>query len=179
MFGECRPFVVPKVLLRASFVTQDANDLKQTLTADYAPQTIQFNQIPLSDLAVTLDLLTGEVTFNQDFSGMATLSVSAWREQTGTSIIDWGIFVEVYDDVTEVWVPYEGSLRPITLNTQTTSEKRTIDYTISVDVKAGSKFRWRHYTSDSSKQVSIISFAAANGLPSSAGAIFSLWGVKP
>lgn len=179
MFGECRPFVVPKVLLRASFVTPDANDAKQPLMADYVPETVKFNQIPLNDLAVDVDLVTGEVTFLKDFAGMASLSVSAWREQTGTSVIDWGIFIEAYDPTQMLWVPYEGSLRPITLNTQTTSEKRTIDYTISVDVVAGSKFRWRHYTSDASKQVSIISFAAANGLPASAGAIFSLWGVKP
>lgn len=179
MFGECRPFVVPKVLLRASFVTQDANDAKQTLTADYVPETVKFNQIPLNDLAVDVDLVTGEITFLKDFSGMASLSVSAWREQTGTSVIDWGIFIEAYDPTQMLWVPYEGSLRPITLNTQTTSEKRTIDYTISVDVVAGSKFRWLHYTSDASKLVSIISFAAANGLPASAGAIFSLWGIKP
>lgn len=178
MFGECCPFVVPKVVVRASYVTQDANNAKQTLASDYVAETILFNQVPLSHPAISVDLVTGEITANKKFSGMASISVSCLREQTGTSVIDWGVFIEVFD-AQAGWVPYEGSLRPITLNTQTTNEKRTIDYTIAVEIMAGQKFRWRHYTSDAAKLVSIISFAAANGLPASAGVIFSLWGVKP
>ncbi|MBO2698117.1 hypothetical protein [Shewanella algae] len=178
MFGNCCPFVVPKVLLRASFVTQDANDAKQSLAVDYQPETILFNQVTLTDPSIDVDLVTGEITALKRFSGMVSLSLSCLREQTGTSVIDWGVFIEVEDGQGN-WVPYEGSLRPITLNTQTTNEKRTIDYTIAVDINALQKFRFRHYTSDAAKQVSVISFAAANGLPASAGVILSMWGVKP
>lgn len=178
MFGKCCPFVVPEVLLRASFVTQDANDAKQTLAVNFEPQTILFNQVPLADPSLEVDLLTGEITALKDFHGMASLSTTSLRELTGSGEIEWGVFIEGYDEING-WVAFPGSLRPITISTQTTNEKRTIDYTIAVEIIAGQKFRWRHYTSDASKQVSIVSFAAENGLPSSAGAIMSFWGVKP
>ncbi|CAA6680342.1 Unannotated, partial [Lentimonas sp. CC4] len=56
--------------MRASYVTPDANDLKQTLAADNTPEAIQFNQIPLASADLSLDLLTGETTALKDFSGM-------------------------------------------------------------------------------------------------------------
>lgn len=178
MFGECCPMVVPKVLMRSSFVTQTSNDAKQTLLADGEPQTIQFNVVSVPDITMEVNLTTGEFTDIKAFYGMASISVSCLRELTGAGNIDWGVFLEGYTEQTG-WTAYEGSLRPITLNTQTTNEKRTIDFTLAVEIEAGAKFRWRHYTSDASKTVSIVSFASANGLPSSAGVIFSLWGVKP
>lgn len=178
MFGKCCPFVFPEVLMRASFVTQDANDAKQTLAANLTPETILFNQVPLLSPSMDVDLVTGEITALKDFDGIASLSVTCLRELTGSGEIEWGVFIEVFDAVNG-WVAYPGSLRPITISTQTTNEKRTIDYTIAVAILAGQKFRWRHYTTDASKLVSIVSFAAANGLPSSAGAIMSFWGAKP
>ncbi|MGL5665206.1 MAG: hypothetical protein ACRDD9_03655 [Shewanella sp.] len=178
MFGECCPFVVPKVLLRASYVTPDANTLKQTLAANYVAQTIQFNQVTVADPSLSLDLLTSEITALKDFSGMASLAATALREQTGAGEMEWGVFIEAYDAV-HGWQALPGSLRPVTMSSQTTNEKRTIDVTLAVEILAGTKFRWMHYTSDASRQVSIVSFAAANGLPSSAGAIMSFWGVKP
>ncbi|EGQ7799296.1 hypothetical protein I6Z03_002986 [Vibrio parahaemolyticus] len=178
MFGKCRPTVIPQVLMRASFVTPDENDAKQTLAADNTAETIQFNLVSLPTPTIQVDLQTGEFTAIKKFAGMASISVSCLRELTGTSVIDWGVFIEGYT-AESGWVPYEGSLRPITLNTQTTNEKRTIDFTLAVEIEAGDKFRWRHYTSDAAKDVSIVSFAAANGLPSSAGVIFSLSGIRP
>ncbi|MEJ6520641.1 hypothetical protein PQI64_12865 [Shewanella bicestrii] len=178
MFGECCPIVVPTVLMRASYVTPDANSLKQSLTANYVAETILFNQVTVTDPSLSIDLATGEITALKDFSGMASLAATALREQTGAGEMEWGVFIEGFDQVNG-WQPYPGSLRPVTMSSQTTNEKRTIDYTISVEISAGTKFRWRHYTSDASRQVSIVSFAAANGLPSSAGAIVSFWGVKP
>ncbi|MBU1392400.1 MAG: hypothetical protein KJ856_05750 [Gammaproteobacteria bacterium] len=178
MFGECCPFVVPKVLMRASYVTASGSNIKQILLADNVAQTILFNQVTVVDPALSIDLVTGEVTALKDFSGMASLAATALREQTGAGEVEWGVFIEGYDAVNG-WQAFPGSLRPVTMSSQTTNEKRTIDYTLAVEILAGTKFRWRHYTSDASRQVSIVSFAAANGLPSSAGAIMSFWGVKP
>lgn len=178
MFGECCPFVVPKVLMRASYVTSSGSSIKQTLVANNVAQTILFNQVTVADPALSIDLVTGEVTALKDFSGMASLAATALREQTGTGEVEWGVFIEGFDAVNG-WQPYPGSLRPVTMSSQTTNEKRTIDYTLAVEVLAGTKFRWRHYTTNASRQISIVSFAAANGLPSSAGAIMSFWGVKP
>lgn len=178
MFGECCPFVVPKVLMRASYVTPDANSIKQTLVANNVAQTILFNQVTVADPSLSVDLVTGEITALKDFSSMASLAATALREQTGSGEVEWGVFIEGFDAVNG-WQPFPGSLRPVTMSSQTTNEKRTIDYTLAVEILAGTKFRWRHYTNNASRQVSIVSFAAANGLPSSAGAIMSFWGVKP
>ncbi|CAK3190777.1 conserved hypothetical protein [Vibrio crassostreae] len=167
------------LLMRASYVTPDANDLKQTLAADNTPEAIQFNQIPLASADLSLDLLTGETTALKDFSGMVSLNVSILRELAGAGNTDWGMFIEVFDTGTGQWVAYDGSLRPITLDSQSTNEKRAIDYSVSVSILAGDKFRWMHSTSDASRTVSIVSFGAANGLPSSAGVIMSFWGIKP
>ncbi|MGD8172143.1 hypothetical protein ACQEXU_10815 [Vibrio sp. TRT 21S02] len=173
------PVPASVLLMRASYVTQDANDLKQTLAVNDTPETIQFNQIPLASSDLDLDLLTGEVTALKDFNGMASLNVSILRELSGAGNTDWGMFIEVFDSGSGLWVPYEGSLRPITLDSQSTNEKRSVDYSVAVSVLAGQKFRWRHSTNDVSRTVSIVSFAAANGLPASAGAIMSFWGIKP
>ncbi|MBV7315454.1 hypothetical protein [Shewanella sp. NIFS-20-20] len=67
----------------------------------------------------------------------------------------------------------------MSIDTQAAYEIRPFDFTASVTIGAGEKFRWRHYTSDATKQVSLISFAAAGLLPSSAAAVMSFWGVKP
>ncbi|KFA96245.1 hypothetical protein HW45_19990, partial [Vibrio sp. ER1A] len=83
------------LLMRASYVTQDANDLKQTLAANNTPETIQFNQIPLASPDLTLDLATGEVTALKDFNGMASLNVSILRELSGAGNTDWGVRREV------------------------------------------------------------------------------------
>lgn len=187
MFFEGHPLItqsaapVPAsvLLMRASYVTQDANDLKQTLAANDAPETIQFNQTPLASPDLDLDLVTGEVTALKDFNGMVSLNVSVFRELGGQGSLEWGMFIEVFDSVSGLWVPYEGSLRPITLRSEDDDEKRSVDYTVSVSVMAGDKFRWRHYTSNASRNVSIVSFAAQSGLPSSAGVIMSFWGIKP
>ncbi len=167
------------LLSRVSFVTPDANDLKQTLAVNDTPEVIYYNKAAVSDDEISIDLNTGEITFNQDFNGIASLSVGVLRELTGSGNIEWGVFVEAYDMVNDVWVPFEGSLRPITISTQTSNEKRLIDYSISVDLKKGQKFRFLHYTSDASKTVSIVSFAAVGSLPSSAGVILSLFGIIP
>ncbi|OOX39362.1 hypothetical protein BJL83_07430 [Vibrio parahaemolyticus] len=187
MFFEGHPLIAQSappapeavLLMRASSVTQDANDLKQTLLADNAAQTIQFNQIPLSSADLDLDLATGETTALKDFNGMVSLNVSVLRELGGQGSIDWGMFIEVFNVGAGQWVPYDGSLRPITLRSEDDDEKRSVDYTIAVSVMAGDKFRWRHYTSNASRNVSIVSFAAQSGLPSSAGVIMSFWGIKP
>ena len=110
---------------------------------------------------------------------MVSLNVSILRELAGAGSTDWGMFIEVFDTGTGQWVAYDGSLRPITLDSQSTNEKRAIDYSVSVSILAGDKFRWMHSTSDASRTVSIVSFGAANGLPSSAGVIMSFWGIKP
>ncbi|HDZ3731987.1 TPA: hypothetical protein RSW61_006012 [Vibrio harveyi] len=87
------------------------------------------------------------------------------------------MFAEVFDG--NAWVPVEGSHRPMTLGFQFDNEKRPNDFTVSVALQAGQKFRWRHYVTDASSQVSLVSFAPVNGLPSSAGVIMSFWGIKP
>ncbi|WP_431786863.1 hypothetical protein [Vibrio harveyi] len=167
------------LLMRASYVTPDANDLKQTLSANNTPETIVFNLLPLSSPDLQLDLATGETTALKDFNGMVSLNVSVLRELSGSGNADWGMFIEVYDTGASQWVAYEGSLRPITLDSQDTNEKRSVDYTVSVSVLAGQKFRWRHYTSDASRNVSITSFSAQGSIPASAGVIMSFWGIKP
>lgn len=167
------------LLTRVSFLTPDANDLKQTLAASNVPEVVYYNTVAVADDEITVDLNSGEITFNQDFNGVASLSVGMLRELTGSGNIEWGVFVEAYDMVNDVWLPYPGSLRPITVSTQTTNEKRLIDYSISVELKKGQKFRFLHYTTDASKTVSIVSFAAVGALPSSAGAILSLFGIIP
>ncbi|NOI14831.1 hypothetical protein [Vibrio hepatarius] len=167
------------LLARVSYVTPDANDLKQTLAVSNAPEVIVYNKAAVLDDEISIDLNTGEITFNQDFNGVASLSGGILRELTGSGNIEWGVFVEAYDDINQVWVPFEGSLRPITISTQTSNEKRLIDYTIAVDLKKGQKFRFLHYTTDATKTVSIVSFGATGSLPSSAGVILSLFGIIP
>ncbi len=166
------------LLSRVSYVTSDANDLKQTLQVNNVPEVIVYNKAAISDDDISIDLNTGEIEFNQDFNGVASLSVGMLRELTGSEI-EWGVFVQAYDAVNQQWVPYEGSLRPITISTQTANEKRIMDYSISVALLKGQKFRFMHYTNDASKAVSIVSFAASGVLPSSAGVILSLFGIIP
>lgn len=173
------PTPVDTLLMRASYVTPNTNNLKQQLLANNVPQSIVFNQVPLQSPSLSLDIATGETTAITDFEGMVSNNISVIRENTGSGSVEWGIFIEVYSAATSSWIPVAGSLRAFTLNSQVTNEKRAIDYTVSVSMLAGQKFRWRHYTNDASRNLSIVSFAAANGLPSSAGAIMSFWGVKP
>ncbi|EMK5463003.1 hypothetical protein V9G51_001975 [Vibrio cholerae] len=167
------------LLARVSYVTPDANDLKQTLQTNNVPEVIVYNKAAISDDEISIDLNAGEITFNQDFNGVALLSVGVLRELTGSGNIDWGVFVEAYDSVNAQWVPFEGSLQPITISTQTSNEKRRLVFPISIALLKGQKFRFMHYTSDASKTVSIVSFAASGVLPSSAGVILSLFGIIP
>lgn len=165
------------LLMRASYVTPDANDLKQTLAADNTPETILFNDVPLASPDIDVDLVTGESTALKDFSGMVSINALILRESSPFAASDWGMFAEVFDGSN--WVPVSGSHRPLTLGFQFDNEKRPNDFTVSISLLAGDKFRWRHYTTDASSQVSLVSFGAANGLPSSAGVIMSFWGIKP
>ncbi|MEZ8102144.1 hypothetical protein [Vibrio bivalvicida] len=165
------------LLMRASFVTQDTNDLKQTLAADDIPETIQFNEVALASPDITVDLLTGEVTAVKEFNGMVSINALVIRESSPFAASDWGMYAEVYEN--DAWVPVNGSLRPLTLGFQFDNEKRPNDFTVSVALAAGQKFRWRHYVTDASSLVSLVSFAPLNGRPSSAGVIMSFWGIKP
>ncbi|HDZ3731986.1 TPA: hypothetical protein RSW61_006011 [Vibrio harveyi] len=68
------------LLMRASYVTPDANDLKQTLAADNVPETIQFNQVPLSSPDITINLDTGHATAVKEFNGMVSINALVLRE---------------------------------------------------------------------------------------------------
>ncbi|MBV7315455.1 hypothetical protein [Shewanella sp. NIFS-20-20] len=83
MFGECCPFVVPKVLARAISLTQTANNLKQTLAASNVPQTVLFNVVPLASTALVINTVNGETTMVKAFDGMVTVSLNVIREATG------------------------------------------------------------------------------------------------
>ncbi|MOA32291.1 hypothetical protein D3C78_1534960 [compost metagenome] len=54
-----------------------------------------------------------------------------------------------------------------------------MDFTFSVSLTAGQKFRFRHFTNQVSRQVSLVAQAATASLPSSAGAVMSFWGINP
>lgn len=172
------PLPVDSLIMRASFVSQGST-IKQTLSTDDIPETILFNKESLPSQDITVDLVTGEVTAVKDFAGMATLSVIALREGGGGGSPLWGVFVEVYDSGSGQWIAAEDSLRPISLSRDLEDEVRPIDYTLSVEISAGQKFRWRHYTTDASKNISIVAYAPSNGIPGSAAAIMSFWGIKP
>ncbi|MDD9158316.1 hypothetical protein PVK64_19310 [Aliivibrio sp. S4TY2] len=165
------------LLMRAGYLTQDANPLKQTLAADNAPETILFNVTQIASPDITVDLVSGEVTAVTEFNGMTSINALVLRESSPFASSDWGMFAEVLVDGS--WVQVEGSLRPLTLGFQFDNEKRPNDFTVSVSLAAGQKFRWRHYTTDASSQVSLVSFPPLNGLPSTAGVMMSFWGVKP
>lgn len=101
------------LLMRASYVTPDANDLKQTLAADNTPETILFNDVPLASPDIDVDLVTGESTALKDFSGMVSINALVLRESSPFAASDWGMFAEVFDGSN--WVPVSGSHRPLTL----------------------------------------------------------------
>ncbi|XDF79201.1 hypothetical protein AAFX60_018760 [Aliivibrio fischeri] len=165
------------LLMRSSFITQDANPLKQTLAADNVPETVLFNETQIASPDLTVDLVNGEVTAVKEFNGMISVNALVLRESSPFASSDWGMFAEVF--VNGAWVEVDGSLRPLTLGFQFDNEKRPNDFTVSVSLEAGQKFRWRHYVTDASSQVSLVSFPSENGLPSTAGVIMSFWGIKP
>lgn len=178
MFGECCPFVVPSVVARAISITPDENDLKQTLVADNVAKTVEFNSVVLGSKSLLIDTVSGETTMNARFEGIVTLSLNVIREATGSGLIEWGVFIEVYEPQLDEWIAYPGSRRTISIDTQNANEVKPFDFTAAVAIDKGRRFRWRHYTNNASKQISLISFAASGDLPSSAAAVMSFWGVK-
>ncbi|AAN55715.1 hypothetical protein HRJ35_15005 [Shewanella oneidensis MR-1] len=172
------PLPVDSLLMRSSYVSSGTT-LKQTLAASNVPQTILFNKLSLPSPDLIVDLVTGEVTAVKDYVGMASLNCIVIRESGSGSDALWGVFVEVFDSASGTWVKAQDSLRELTLSRDIEDEVRPIDYTLAVSFQAGAKFRWRHYTSDASRQVSLIAKAATAVLPGAAAAIMSFWGVKP
>ncbi|MDX7810943.1 hypothetical protein [Aeromonas caviae] len=171
------PLPTDVLLMRAAFLAS-AGTLKQTLAANDVAQTIQFNTASLPDADLTVDLGTGEVTSLKAFSGMVSISCSILREQSGM-MARWGLFIEVLNVLTSTWDKVPGSLRPLTLPSADTNVERFIDLTFSVSLSAGQKFRFRHFTDQVSRQVSLVAQAATATLPSSAAAVMSFWGIKP
>ena len=172
------PLPTDVLLLRASFLATTGT-LKQTLTTDNVAQTVLFNTLSLADADLTVDLVTGELTTAKDFVGMASISCSILRENSGGSTTRWGLFIEVFNTATSTWSAVPGSLRPLTLPSADTNVERFIDLTFSVSLAAGQKFRFRHFTNQASRQVSLIAQAATASLPSSSAAVMSFWGIKP
>lgn len=172
------PLPVESLIMRASFVSSGTT-LKQTIAADNTPETVLFNNTPLPSPDLVVDLLTGETTAVKDFSGMVSFSGLVLREVGGGVSLDWGVFIEVFDTGLGEWVTVPDSLRPFTLSKDLEDEKRPIDYTVSVSILAGQKFRWRHYTTDATKTVSLVAYNETATLPGSAAVIMSFWGIKP
>lgn len=171
------PLPTDLLLMRASFLTSTST-LKQTLAVNDVAETIQFNTASLPDADLTVDLGTGEVTSVKSFSGMVSISCSILREQSGM-LARWGIFIEIWNALTSTWDNVPGSLRPLTLPSADTNVERFVDFTFSVSLTAGQKFRFRHFTNQVSRQVSLVAQAATASLPSSAGAVMSFWGINP
>lgn len=172
------PLPTDVLLMRASFLATTGT-LKQTLTTDNVAQTVLFNTASMPDADLTVDLVTGDVTSVKDFAGMASISCSILRENSGGSTTRWGLFIEVFNTATSSWDKIPGSLRPLTLPSSDTNVERFVDLTFSVSLAAGQKFRFRHFTNQASRQVSLIAQAATASLPSSSAAVMSFWGIKP
>lgn len=172
------PLPVDSLIMRASFVSSGTT-LKQTIAADNTPETVLFNASPLPSVDLVVDLVTGETEAVKDFSGIVSFSGLVLRETGGNVAVDWGVFIEVFDIGLGQWEKVPDSLRPFTLSKELEDEKRPIDYTVSVSISAGQKFRWRHYTTDASKNISLVAYAETATLPGSAAVIMSFWGIKP
>lgn len=172
------PLPTDVLLLRASYLATTTT-LKQTLTTNNVAQTVLFNTVTLADPDLTVDLVTGEVTAAKDFVGMASISCSILRENSDGSTSRWGLFIEIFNVSTNSWVAVPGSLRPISLPSIDTNVERFIDFTFSVNLAAGQKFRFRHFTTQVARQVSLVAQAATASLPSSSAAVMSFWGIKP
>lgn len=164
--------------MRASYVTQDANPLKQTLQANDTPETLTLNTIDLPSAHLSVDVATGVFTFNDDEDAMATISAQVIRETGGSGIVNWVMFVETSVDNGVTWTPLPGSARRVSFTSQEANEHRFVDFTAPITALAGTKFRFRHATNDATKQVSVISEPAQNGAPTSAGLIVGFFSVK-
>lgn len=163
--------------MRASYVTQDSNPLKQTLQANDTPETLILNTLDLSSAHLTVDLPTGVFTLLEDEDVMATISAQVIRETGGAGLVNWVMFVETSVDNGSTWVPLPGSARRVSFASQEANEHRFVDFTAPVAATAGTKFRFRHATNDASKQVSVVSEPALNGAPTSAGLIVGFYSV--
>lgn len=163
--------------MRASYVTQDANPLKQTLQANDAPETLILNTLDLPSSHLTVDLGAGVFTFIEDEDVMATISAQVIREVGGSGLVNWVMFVETSIDNGATWVPLPGSARRVSFTSQEANEHRFVDFTAPVTATAGTKFRFRHTTNDATKQVSVVSEPALNGAPTSAGLIVGFYSV--
>lgn len=162
---------------RALYVTPDANDLKQTLQASNTPETLVFNVEQWSSPLIEANLAAGEFLYVWEHDLVLTFSIEVIRELTGSSDLTWTVFVEVSDDMGMNWIPFPGSSRTISMSTQSTNERKIVDFTVAIASIKNRLFRLRHSTSDATKNVSVISSGAANGNPSSAGIVIGFYGV--
>lgn len=169
--------VVKPFTYRALYETPDANDLKQTLQASNTPETLILNVEQWSSPLISADLPNGVFEYTWDNDILLTISVEVIRELTGASDLFWTIFAEISDDQGQNWIQFEGSSRTISMSTQSTNEIKIVDFTVPVASIKGRWLRFRHSTTDATKAVSVISRAAQNGNPSSAGIIIGFYGM--
>lgn len=162
---------------RALYVTQDGNDAKQTLSLSNTPETIIFNEEQWASPLIQGNLAAGEFTYTWVNDLVLTVSVEIIRELTGAGDLTWTMFVEVSDDNGANWIQFPGSSRTISMATQSANERKIVDFTVAIASVKNRLFRLRHSTSDATKNVSVISSAASNGNPSSAGVIIGFYGV--
>lgn len=163
-------------ILRVVSITQDANDLKQTLSANDTPEVITFNDVQVVSSRVTVDPATGIFTFNTNESLIASISTQIMREVSGGGAnVYWTLFSEYSDDNGATWTPVDGSARRQTMDGAQTNEVRFVDYTAPVVGQIGRMFRFMHVTNDATKLVGTVSQAASGGAPSSSGVIVGFY----
>lgn len=163
---------------RTSYLTTTSSPIKQIITANDTPQTISFTSVDVPSDSISVNTSLGEFTFLVGINAVFTVSAQVIREIGAAGIANWVMFADISTDNGLTWAPLSGSARRVSFASQSANEYRSVDFTASAAIAAGTKLRFRHATNDASKQIGIISAPAIGGTPSSAGFMASFFSVK-
>lgn len=171
--------LIPPVneVFRASFTTAGA-ELTQYCAVNNVPQVVTFNTQAIPNPAIgTLNNATGVFSVTAPIVGILSLNGQIRRTTGGASPVNWGIQIETSPDGI-VWTGFPGSSRRVNLRGGGDNNiVQVLGFSVAVNLAPGTFLRFSQSCDSAASNTGLVAAAAALGLSTAAGFIFSLYTV--